>query len=560
MTASDNSHNSHSSEPMNLRAATEELVNGLLARPWGQVSVSVYETGRVVAFAPWLTGHERRLAYLLDAQRPDGGWGAPGGPAGYALVPTLSATEALLTVLGNGAGPRPDLAHAAGRGLRLLSRLLSGLDAVAVPDTPAADLITVALIEAINGHLDRWPDGGSDGTRLRPPAGLDSGRNAAIRAALAAGVRPPEKLLHALEVAGGMARSARAVRPTPLGTVGASPAATAAWLDEVAARNPAHPARRFLEDVVDQHGGPVPCGYPVTVFERAWVLTTLARAGLTSDVPADQMDDLVDSLRAALGPAGTPAGDGLPADADTTSVALHTLGLLDKPSPPDPLWLYRTETHPTGMRTPGTHRTGAHFCTWPGEDGFSVTTNAHVLEAIGQHAARPGAAPRYAATATELTALLCEHQRADGSWYDRWHASPYYATACCALALHRYGGAAAGPGVASAADWLLATQRADGSWGHWRGTAEETAYAIQVLALTHATPGTPRTEGPRTEGPRTDGPRTEAIARGREYLLRSEQHDAPALWHDKDLYRPTAIVRASVLAALKLAADSLRAN
>lgn len=623
---------------LDVRAAAGELIAGLVARPWGQVSASVYETGRLVTLAPWLTGHEQRLAYLVATQRPDGGWGAPDA---YALVPTLSATEALLTATTDGrpalaaAANGAELAAAATRGLRMLLHLLPRLDATSVPDTPAADLIVTALIESINTHLDRLtahnhprqaagengggptvpaseladdavrrgplagpddgrprapegladgqlgasgaldgarlrPPGGTDGTRLRPPAGrdgepsdapgalesaerrlpatldggqsgaaagpddgrlgalagldgvrlrvpagLDGGRRAKIQVALGAGVRPPEKLLHALEVVGDVARGVRTVRPAPLGTVGASPAATAAWLDGQGAHGP---ARRFLEIAVTQHGGPVPCGLPITVFERAWVVTTLARAGLASDVPAE----LVDSLRPALAPGGTPAGDGLPADADTTSVALYALGLLGVPYRPDGLWTYRTDTH---------------FCTWPGEDGFSVTTNAHVLEAIGY-----AAAPQHAETVRELAALLRDHQRDDGSWYDRWHASPYYATACCALALDRFGGAASRRAVSAAVRLLLATQRPDGSWGHWTGTAEETAYAMQVLLLTR---------------PDQAGSRAEAIAHGYPYLLRAAEtaaeQDAPPLWHDKDLYRPTAIVRAAVLAALHLA-------
>ncbi|HEY3683336.1 MAG TPA: prenyltransferase/squalene oxidase repeat-containing protein [Streptosporangiaceae bacterium] len=519
-------------ETLDVRAEAGDLLAGLVARPWGQVSASVYETGRVAALAPWLTGHGRRLEFLLAAQRPDGGWGAPDG---YALVPTLSATEAVLTEAGGAAG-RTDLASAADRGLRMLFRLLSGLDAAAVPDTPAADLITVSLVEAVNRHLDRIDeapppglDHWSDGARLRPPPGLDGGRNAKIQAALAAGADLPQKLLHALEVAGGAARGARSVRPTPSGTVGASPAATAAWLDESAARDPANPGRRFLEAVVAQHGGPVPCGFPITVFERAWVLANLARAGVAAPVPAE----LVAGLRAALGPDGTPAGEGLPADADTTSVALYALGLLGVAYEPDALWAFRT---------------GAHFATWPGEDGFSVTTNAHVLEAVGHYAAAHPEAAAYTAAAAELAALLRGRSRDDGSWSDRWHASPYYATMCCALALDRFGGADARPAVAAAVRWLLATQRPDGSWGRWQGTTEETAYALQVLRLTR---------------PAAEDPRAEAVGRGYAYLVPraaegAGEHDAVRLWHDKDLYRPTAIVRAAVLAALHLAPDGIR--
>ncbi|MEV4083731.1 hypothetical protein AB0J43_26065, partial [Nonomuraea fuscirosea] len=73
-----------------ITAEAGELVTSLMLRPWGQVSTSVYETGRLVSLAPWLTGHRARIDYLIRTQRQDGAWGAPDG---YGVVPTLSATE-----------------------------------------------------------------------------------------------------------------------------------------------------------------------------------------------------------------------------------------------------------------------------------------------------------------------------------------------------------------------------------------------------------------------------------------------------------------------------------
>ncbi|MFD0472314.1 hypothetical protein ACFQ0B_31455 [Nonomuraea thailandensis] len=90
---------------MNVTREAGALVATLMSTPWGQVSASVYETGRLVTLAPWLIGHRERVHYLLRTQRPDGSWGAPDG---YGLVPTLSATEALLTVAsGSGEGLTP---------------------------------------------------------------------------------------------------------------------------------------------------------------------------------------------------------------------------------------------------------------------------------------------------------------------------------------------------------------------------------------------------------------------------------------------------------------------
>ncbi|GLW97500.1 prenyltransferase/squalene oxidase repeat-containing protein [Microtetraspora sp. NBRC 16547] len=515
-------------------AAADELIAGLMARPWGQASPSVYETGRLVTLAPWLAGHAERVDFLVRTQRPDGTWGAPDG---YGLVPTLSATEALLSALLRGdTGSRPEtaagVAGAADRGLRALHGGLGAADSL--PDMPAQDMIIPALVVAINEHLDaldRTPGAAIEtgSRRLDMPPGMSTDRLAKVRALVASGVDLPEKLVHALEVAGDAASGATAVRPTPIGTVGASPAATAAWLGDRGLLDTTDRSVRHLEAVARRHGGPVPVSLPITVFERGWVLSWLARAGIPLDVPPEMLGD----LRAAIGPTGTPAGPGLPPDADSTSVALYALALLGVPCEPAGLWAFEMDTH---------------FCTWPGEDGFSVSVNAHVLDAFGQYAAgRPDDAARYLPYLRKLSALVRDHQRPDGSWDDRWHASPYYATTSCALALGDFGGEETADAVRRAVRWVLSTQRPDGSWGRWEGTAEETAYAMQILLIT-------RRDG-EAAGPADSAAEvTEAAARGYAFLLDAGgQGEDPPLWHDKDLYLPEAIVRAAVLAALHLA-------
>ncbi|HEX6873473.1 MAG TPA: hypothetical protein VF163_20440, partial [Micromonosporaceae bacterium] len=220
-----------------LRRAASDLLDSLLIEPMGQVSASVYETARLVTLAPWLLGHRERIAFLLANQRGDGGWG---GPAGYALVPTLSATEALLTTMDRTAGGAEPVAaaeplrYAVERGLAVLSGWLSQPSS-ALPDMPAIELIVPALVTAINQHLDTGAGPEATGGheplswagrgRLPVPDGMRADAPAAIAARLRAGHGVSEKVHHALEVAGHDATRAAGVRPGAAGSVGASPAA-----------------------------------------------------------------------------------------------------------------------------------------------------------------------------------------------------------------------------------------------------------------------------------------------------------------------------------------------
>src|SRR5262249_28212881 len=146
----------------------------------------------------------------------------------------------------------------------------------------------------------------------------------------------------------------------------------------------------------------------------------------------------------------------------------------------------------------------------------STSTNAHILQVFGTHLLQevPQRA-RYQDAISALSGWLRDCQEADGSWRDKWHASPYYASACSAVALARYGGDPAA--VAKAVEWVLSTQRADGSWGRWNGTYEETAYAVQTLL--------------RTRVSRADGMIERAAVLGCAFLLRcGDDQEHPPLW------------------------------
>jgi len=500
--------------PTTLSAVADEvhrLWRSVDDHPWGQLSPSVYETARLVALAPWLRGHDQRLRFLVRTQRGDGRWGR--GDA-YGLVPTLSAVDAALAAAVRGDAVPPGLPWALDRGLAALHGWLRRSAGSELPDTPAIELIVPALAASVNARLAAAA--AVPGLGHLALAGPLPATGPDVSAALWSGPAPPTKALHSLEVLGAPPGALRGFTPSPAGSVGASPAATAAWLAVQDPRGPAGEALRYLDAVVDRHTGTVPSVVPITTFERAWVASWLLDAGLPVPAP------VAAGLAAGLGEAGAPGGPGLPPDADTTSVVIAVLGRLGREPDLDCLLRYDT---------------GGHFATWAGERTTSVTTNAHVLDALGGRLARrPGLAGRYGSPRRRVVAWLCDQQNADGSWADKWHASPFYATACCVLALSRFGGPTARPAVARAVRWLLATQSVDGSWGRWEPTAEETAYAIHALT------------GRRNAV--WDRPVAQAAARARAHLLaRSEAGDEPSLWHDKDLYRPLAVVRAAVLAA-----------
>ncbi|KOV84799.1 hypothetical protein ADL03_14960 [Nocardia sp. NRRL S-836] len=521
--------------------AAEGLLAELAADGMGQVSPSVYETARLVATATWLDGHPERVRFLLGQQKSDGSWGAPDG---YGLVPTLSAVEALFTELRRAQRPAADavqhglLVSAVTRGLAWLSAWLGEGGGKPFPDTIAAELIVPWLIGDINRQLGRLvsePLPGLDAWSAHPPLSAPAEADEAFLERIRGSVRVdhalPDKLWHSLEVLGADAARADNVRPVN-GAVGGSPAATVAWQrtkgSPVRTADDVRLSTRYLEEVQRRGPGPVPGISPITSFERAWTISALATGRMDTRIPRE----LVDSLRQSLSSTGAPAAPGLPPDSDDTAGVLYALAKAgDQPSP-DCLWSYEADSY---------------FLCFPGERTPSTSTNAHILETLA--ALDTADRTRRQDAAEKIAAWLRKNQEPDGKWWDKWHASPYYATACCALALDRSAtlGIDAVDAVDDAVRWILDTQRADGSWGRWEGTDEETSYALHVLLATH------------TSGDKT--PLTRAAARGCAFLLRQngpgiDDRDAhlPRLWHDKDLYAPIAVIRAARLAALHLAA------
>ena len=377
------------------------LLTQVLDDSQGQVSASVYDTARLMSHTPWLPGHTARLDYLLSHQSANGTWGGPGG---YTIVPTLSATEALLTEVRRAGDlhSRVRAVQAVDAGLMAL-RDLFGRPVVSTPDTIAVEFLVPALVQAINATLDslalvtpvsvpsHWL-----GSRLIVPKTLDPGLYKAFIARLDHGIPLPDKTWAALEAFGPHAVSAEFIRPSG-GAVAGSPSATASWLGPAADLE--HPTAaasvRYLEQVQARGNGTVPAVVPITYFEAAWVLNSLALGQINYETPPI----LLDRLEASLDVDGAPAGPGIPADADDTAAILSALARHGRAHDPAVLMRYRTD---------------GYFTCFPDERTPSVSTNAHVLEAFAVFLkSRPRARPRLRSAMSMTTDWLLEMQCAE---------------------------------------------------------------------------------------------------------------------------------------------------
>jgi hypothetical protein len=87
-------------------------------------------------------------------------------------------------------------------------------------------------------------------------------------------------------------------------------------------------------------------------------------------------------------------------------------------------------------------------------------------------------------------------------------------------------------------DWVVTSQREDGSWGFFMPTAEETAYCLQALNIWQKSTG-------KKLGP--------IIRKGTNWLRQKLDHPPYQLWIGKGLYSADLVIKSAVNSALLLA-------
>jgi halimadienyl-diphosphate synthase len=536
-----------------LGPAAANLLQESLTDPWGLMSASIYDTARV-ALLPAHLQPAGSIPYLLRMQHEDGSWSGP--TPNYRFISTLSATNSLLQHAALCLDGPPALADmnqltwTVERGLRYLQQIMPEVrlpDMVAVEYTvPALYVEFLATQQRITTH--GIAGAGTETTALERLQAVAEQRLPVVDVTIlerlrgAVRVHPevvPTHLVHSLEVLGENVPYFGPVKDH-LGIYGCSPSATAALLlhGDLTAEQQQH-AAQALSALASGLDGAQPNVAPMQVFDQAWSLYNILQAGMP--LPQRLAHHAILALRSYLTP-HTGFGSGSPIDSDDTSMVLITLALLGAPQDPKALLHFEDESH---------------FRCFMFEQNPSLSANAHVLEALTLYGEqRPWAAQEYQPSCKKIISYLLSVQHEEGSWRDKWHASPFYATSCCVIALAPYRD---NPRVAQAINrahvWLEATQRDEGAWGLWQGTLEETAHALRTFLLVpparHA--GTPS---------RTSGQGRPNLQKGIEFLngsfnARANDPVRMPLWHGKELYEPTRVVRATVLSALALAASAL---
>jgi len=258
------------------------------------------------------------------------------------------------------------------------------------------------------------------------------------------------------------------------------------------------------------------------VFEIAWGLKSL----LPLRDHLNGYDRPVRQLVRFWSPAGVSyTASGMVPNSDDTASALFVLHSVGEPMDTDVLELFEGPE--------------AFYC-FPFERNRSVRANAAILEAIRLYDSTPS---RRRMT-LKLVHYLRESQIEGKYWLDKWHVSPFYATARAVAALAGLDNRV----VRAAIEWILAEQHESGMWGVDGGTAEETAYALDSLLAA------------RTSDPAVATLVEAAIERGHARLSEhAGDREHPPLWLGKGLYTPVYVVQAAVvgtLARLELAKAS----
>jgi len=307
------------------------------------------------------------------------------------------------------------------------------------------------------------------------------------------------------------------------GSVATSPSATAFLLVTGTGGTSSFPeSHDYIRTLIESYGGRLPTVAPCDIFTRAWTLNYLHYGRLLGgSAGRGTLDSVHRYLLESLHSEGVGWSSTGPVESDDTAMVL--------------LALHRAGYEVDGSRLLAYERP-EHFAVLEYERDPSVSVNLHILEALDT---LPFS--ERARVSQKIIGFLLKSRQTGGYWRDKWHASAYYPTSRALLVLSSH---LPREQLETTVRWMLATQDAEGSWGEYGPTAEETALVLLSLLHYHRHVATV----PRS-----------SLHRAASYLMSIESpfvNDYQELWISKTLYAPAAVIRSIVIAALGLYEDT----
>lgn len=300
------------------------------------------------------------------------------------------------------------------------------------------------------------------------------------------------------------------------GSMVTSPSATAFLLSQFPDWRSSHPeSATYLEGLLGSRNTGLPTVAPCDVFMRTWILYYLHYGGLL-DGRDESLKPHYEYLLECWRPEGVGwASTGLP-DSDDTATTLLALRRAGYEIDGACLLAYERDQH---------------FAVFDGEFDPSISANLHILEALETLPEQDRARAR-----DKILGYVLRARQHGTFWSDKWHASVYYPTSIALMVLPSY----VPHEMETTLRWILHTQHANGAWGQYMPTREETALTLLALLNHHRT---------------IRALAHEPLHRAAEYLIATERplgESHPQLWVSKALYAPEFVVKGAVLAALGL--------
>lgn len=303
-------------------------------------------------------------------------------------------------------------------------------------------------------------------------------------------------------------------------------------------------ALKYLYEVssANTEGG-MQCLFPFTFQEISWVLSYAIKSKLNIE---DYFENEINELKHNLTNEGIGASNGLPRDADDTSMSLYVLNHTMNNRPTQNAYILEKwwnedyqayETFGGSFRTrpdvsTNTHVLAAYLADKTIQDQQKIKVSRRVISFLRQKAQT---------TADESSALF---------WNDKWNISPFYPALEIIDTLltlnNQYPEIESLDLLNGAINWILNNQCRNGgfiSQTSYGATVEETSYGVLALKLCLNTSNNYNMDKNRIIA---------AVNKGLDFLQKNDTENHPPLWVAKGLYSPRNVIKSLVLAARHL--------